>query len=245
MIDPEEGDRLVIEIDGPGASPETADPGAVLELVSALVALIAGNAKESEVDLTLAGLRITKKCIRVSVGVSAMSHATECAAQALRQVAGVSDVPRGLGGYVSRVREATFNLPRGQAANVIVGPWVRPVAVGAERPRPMDSMLSIRATPIRVGGNSPKARFTSPLESVPFTLDVSKGLARDIGKVLYQPLDIRALVQRDADRAITGGKLTSFRVMDTGDPETLWRDWYRSVTEPGEDSSDQGKGDDQ
>lgn len=233
-------DALVLEIAGPGVTPSTVDAALMLELSAALVALVAKNAEEDDLDLSLSGLRIINKCAAVVVGVNQMVNAERCAVESLRQVAGVTDGPKGSATLIARVRDAHRSLPPGHTAKVIVGPWARKIEPASAEPPPLDSILSVRATLMRVGGNDPVARFSSPIEAAPFTLRVSKQQAKELGHLLYQSVDIEARVARDAEGGIARGKLDRYARMDEGDPVELWGAWYRKMT--AEDAGADGGG---
>lgn len=225
---PSDIDRyLVLEIDGPGVSPETADAPYVLELAAAFFQLVKANANESG-EIRLTDLRIVDKCLAVLALPDNLEFAKMCAEDALRQIA-EGEPPRGGGEYVTRARNAIKYMPSDHRAKVWVGSWRRDVVVEPNViPEPLDAVLAIRATPIRVGGSRPAVRFRSDLEE-DFTLTTSKTIACDIGKYLYKEIDIDAVVHRDSDGLIINGKLTSFEPVVTGDPRAAWIEWYRSV----------------
>jgi len=219
---------VVLEIDGPGASPETVDAPALLEFAAAFFQLLKANADEAAEPLSLTHVQVIDKCAAVIVRPDNIALARACADEAIRQVAG-SDPPRGLGQLVNRVQAALRQLPSEQRAQVLIGPWRRHVLTEPDTTaQPMDSILAIRATPIRVGGRQPAVRFRSYLEE-DFTLNTTREVARLIGTHLYREVEIEATVRRAADGTIDGGRLVSFEPVETGDPRAAWREWFRSV----------------
>lgn len=106
---------------------------------------------------------------------------------------------------------------------------VMPADAEPREPSPMDEMLSIRATPMNVGGEAPWAWFRSPLEDG-FGIELSIEQARELGALLYREVDIVAFVSRGADGRIECGRLTSWELVEDGDPRPAWREWYRSVS---------------
>ena len=218
---------LALEIDGPEVSPETADVPAVLELASAFFQLVKANANEiGEIKLT--NLQIVDKCLAIIALPDNLELARNCAEEAVRQIAG-SDPPRGGGEYVTRARNAIKHMPSDHHARVLAGPWHRDVTIEQSPiPEPLDSVLAIRAVPIRVGGSRPAVRFRSEIEDE-FTLATTQTVAREIGQHLYREVDIDAIVRRDADGTIIGGKLISFDSVMDEDPRAAWSEWFQSV----------------
>jgi hypothetical protein len=115
----------------------------------------------------------------------------------------------------------------------MLGPRHSALALDEDDQAPLDSMLSIRATVLRVGVATPNAapavRFSSGLEDGPFTLQVSDTQLRQLSTRLLTEVDIEARVSRNADGAIERGKLERFDVVEGGDPRPAWREWFRAV----------------
>lgn len=115
------------------------------------------------------------------------------------------------------------------------GPGVSPETVDAAlvlRPhdvQPLDSILSVRAVPLQIGGLNPLAHFRSEFEPEPFTLSVTESLARKLGPYLYKEVDIEAKVARGADGRIERGRLEEFEPVEDGEPRPAWRAWFESV----------------
>lgn len=229
---------VVLEIDGPGASPELLDAPALLEFAAAFFQLLKANADDSEEPLVLNHVAIIDKCAAVIALPDRLDVAKACAEDAVRQIAG-GEPPKGGVALVERARASVRRLSSEQRAKVIVGPWRREVvAAPSSIPEPLDSILSIRATPIRVGGRRPAVRFRSDMEE-DFTLDTTQDIARSIGVHLYREVEIDALIRRATDGTISAGKLNAFEPVETGDPRPLWREWFRSVG--GDEWSDEGR----
>lgn len=226
---------VVLEIDGPGVSPKTVDAPALLEFAAAFFQLLKANADETAEPLSLTHVQVIDKCAAVIVMPDNLELARACADEAVRQVAG-SDPPKGAKELVGRVHSALRQLPSEQRARVLIGSWLRHIVTElAATADPLDSILAIRATPIRVGGSRPAVRFRSHLER-DFTLDTTREIARSIGAHLYREVEIEATVRRDADGSIGSGRLRSFEPVATGDPRPAWQEWFRSVA--GDDLDD-------
>lgn len=218
---------LVLEIDGPGVHPETADVPAVLELASAFFQLVVANADEVG-GIKLTNIQIQAKCLAIAALPDRLGVAKTCAQHAIIQIAG-GEAPKGCGKYVERMRAAIIRLPTNHSVKVLAGPWRGSVVAEKLRPEePISETISIRAIPIRIGGNRPAVRFHCESEDE-FTLTATQQKAREIGPYLYREIDIEALVQRDADGAIVGGQLVSFEPLSESDPRPAWREWFRSV----------------
>jgi hypothetical protein len=219
---------VILEIDGPGVSPETLDAAALLEFAAAFFQLVQVNASENG-GLTLTDVRIIDKCAAVLARPDRLELAKDSAEEAVRQIAGFGDIPKGGTAYVERARASVRLMPKEQRAKVLVGAWHRDVVAQTDMPpEPLDAILSVRATPIRIGGSRPAVRFRSDLEA-DFTLSTTQEIARRIGAYLYREVDIEGVVHRAADGTIADGRLNSFEPVSTSDPRPAWREWFRSV----------------
>lgn len=227
----EAGRSVALELDGPGVSPETVDAPLLFELAAAFFLLLQGNAEDAATPITLRGVHIIDKCLRLAVPVEHLEQARQFAEDAMRQMVGEQDPPRGLGLVADRGRSALGKLQPDQTAKIVVGKWERPLALPKQDDviLPNDSILSVRAVPVRVGGAKPLIRFKSMLEDEPFTLTATEEQARKLGALLYKEVDIDALISRAADGTIDGGKLVSFEPVIDGDPRPAWREWFKSV----------------
>lgn len=222
--------RVVLELDGPGVFPETVDAALVLELAAAFFALVQGNAVEDAAPIALRGIEILDKCVAIAVPVDAIELVLPYTEAARLQLIGEQEPPRGLTTIAERGRSALRRLPEDHTAKIITGTWTR--ALSLPKPRdvqPLDSILSIRAVPLRIGGINPLARFRSEFEPEPFTLSVTESLARKLGPYLYKEVDIEAKVGRSADGTIERGRLEEFEPVEGGDPRPAWRAWFESV----------------
>ncbi len=218
---------MVLEIDGPGVHPETADVPAVLELAAAFFQLVAANANEAG-GIKLTNIKIYDKCLAIAALPDRLDLAKTCAQYAVEQISG-GEVPKGCGKHVERARAAIIHLPTDHHVKVLVGPWHGNVVAEKQRSaEPINETISIRAIPIRIGGNRPAVRFRCELEDE-FTLMATQEQARDIGSCLYREIDIDASVQRDAEGTIVGGQLVSFERLSESDPRPAWREWFCSV----------------
>ena len=192
-LDPQ---HVLLELDGPGVSPQSVDAPAFLRLASAFFRLLKGNATASQRQLSLSSLEVIDKCVALSVGSDNPEGARVCAVEALRQIGG-EDPPRGLQQLAEEARASVRELPEGQRAKVIIGPWSHAVPAPPPAPAsPLDSLLSIRAVPLRAGGKRPAVRFMSQFEE-DFTLFVTEDQARTLGSLLYNEVEIEAVISRD------------------------------------------------
>lgn len=220
---------LVLEIDGPGATVASFDAPALLEFAASFFQLVRLNAGDSDEPLALTDVRVFDKCAAVAVKPDRLDVAKECAHSSVRQIAGTEPPPKGGTALVARARSAVGRLPTEQRAKVLVGAWEKDVvSVLSVIHPPLDSILSIRATPIRIGGRRTLVRFASDLED-DFTLEATKRLARELGPHLYSEVAIEARIRRAPDRSIESGTLVAFWPVQGGDPRPAWLEWYRSV----------------
>jgi hypothetical protein len=90
-----------------------------------------------------------------------------------------------------------------------------------------EAQVSLRATPVHVGGQQLEVTFDSKSEERPFTLDVTTEQARQVECFLNSAeIEIVALVARDAGGLIESGSLVGFEPVADGDATSAWRDWY-------------------
>lgn len=223
-------DRLLLELDSPGLQPGTVATSPLLELAASFFALVEANAAAQERSLDLVGLEILDKCVALAARPNDIRLAREMAELSRRQIGGLEELQHGTRERVERVREAMRQLGPGQVARVQIAAWSKTLkAVEQDVAPPLDSQLSIRARPIRIGGKRPMVRFESRLED-DFSLQTTQDTARQLGQFLWREVDIEAKVTRDVDGTIAGGTLISFEPVDEdADPQTAWRDWYRAV----------------
>ena len=213
---------VVLEVDGPDVHPGTADAPAILDLASAFFGLMQGAVKEDSAELTFKGLHIVDKCMAIVVPVNNVSLAKMYAEDAHEMIR-VSDSE-----VAKRARGALKRLGEGISVKVAADGWERAIELPVRAVRPVDSILCMRARPVRAGGAHPTVRFEG-LGEEPFTLSVTAEQARSLGSLLYREVEIVADVTRNVDFTIDRGRLRSFEEVADVDPVPLWRDWYRSV----------------
>lgn len=225
-------EELVLEIDGPGLHPSSVDALSFLELASAYFALVAAVAAKAGYTLRLEGLEVRDKCAGLVVQTSNGPIAKQSAMQTVRVLRNEAAPPRGGADHVRRFQKAArlYNEP-GHSIAAIGTNWKMPIAVSREtRPRPMDSLETLRVKTQRVGGREPSVRFSSVLEREEFTLHAaSEDLARALGNQLYREVEIQAMIERARDGTIVSGKVLAFEPLDASgdDPWSAWEQWHQ------------------
>jgi hypothetical protein len=232
-------DAIGIEIDADTVeghvSPETlADPITTLRLAVAFLELVDAVAADRDQDLVFRGLQVVDKCTAVFAHVNLPDAGRQCAVEALRYLGSAARAPRGIHARASAVREARAKLPRGYKALAFVGGTRRLLDASTRADGYPAATLSIRATPIRVGGKEPTVTLESAVEERTFTLRVAKDRAKELAKHLYAQVDIEAMVYRADDGLIESGHLVDFMPLEEGDPIEAWsafvRDGFRGST---------------
>ena len=220
-------DWILLEIDGPGVRPENLDVRAALALAHNYVDLVTALADEDAADLAFTGLKIIDKCVAFAFQATEPDLARREAKRAYRCVTGEEPPPKGAMVATRAFREALRRLPPNHIARVIAGAFRKDLTLTTTSPLPnAEAQISLRATPLRAGGQRPAVRFESKSEERPFTLDVTKDHARQVGRFLYSEIDIVARVRRDEDGFIESGSLVSFEPVTDDDATSAWRDWY-------------------
>jgi hypothetical protein len=220
-------DWILLEIDGPDLRPDKIDVRAALTVAHRYVDLMAALADDDAADLDFTGLRVIDKCVAFAFKANEPDLARREAKRALRCVTGQEQPPKGAVIASRELKEALRALPANQVARVIAGGFRQDLRAAAIVPSiAPESRISLRATPIRVGGSRPAVRFESKSEDRPFTLDVERDRARLVGRFLYSEIDIEALVTRDEEGFIELGRLLGFEPVTDDDATTAWRDWY-------------------
>lgn len=224
-------DAVLVEIDGPDVHPSTADAIQLLQLGSCFFRLVAANAEEQGGTLRFTNVAIRDKCAAVSVTADNIALARAAVDCAVEQISGVSeDLPRGTANDVKVLQDIISGLPGQHSAMARVSGWQTTIrAPGAARETYYGDWATIRATPLRIGGNRPTARFVSIVEAEPFTLRITKDQAREIGPFIYKVVDISAALKRSSDGLIVGGELQSFTPVLDGDPRPAWRAWFKEA----------------
>lgn len=226
---------LLFEVDGPNVHPTTVDALSLLEMAAAYFSLVAAEAAQRHVELHFQGLEVIDKCAAVRVFVSDQAIATLAARQAQQVLRGAAPPPRGGSENVKRFRKAAQRFevePHTYRIAAITPEGRLPLAVLREqRTRPMDSLVTLRAKPVRVGGDTPAVRFWSVLERDEFTLAATEEQARKLGTELYREVELEALIERGKDGVINGGKVLDFHPVDNEcvEPWDAWRKWYREA----------------
>lgn len=85
---------------------------------------------------------------------------------------------------------------------------------------------------VQLTGKPPKVRFESYLEREAFTLHASVEQIYGLIRYILREVDIEAVVERDPDGSIRGGRIVSFEPVDVandGDPWPAWEQWFREV----------------
>jgi hypothetical protein len=220
-------DWILLEIDGPDVRPENIDVRSALALAHGYVNLISALADEDATDLVFTGLKVMDKCVAFAFHANEPDLARREAKRAYRCAIGAEAPPKGAVMANRDLREALRHVPATQVVRVIAGNFRKdlkltaaPLSLSAE------AQVSLRATPVRAGGQRPAVRFESKSEERHFTLDVTKEHARHVGRFLYTEIDIVALVRRDEEGLIDSGTLLSFEPVTDDDATSAWRDWY-------------------
>jgi hypothetical protein len=227
--------ELLFEVDGPNVHPTTVDALSLLEMAAAFFSLVAAEAVQAGTQLDFHGLEVLDKCAAVRVNVSDKSTAISAARQAQQVLRGASPPPRGGSDPVKLFRKAAQRFEAGVPTfriAAITAEGQLPIAIPKDpRSRPMDTLVTLRAKPVRVGGDKPAVRFSSVLERDEFTLGADADLARRLGNELYREVELAAIIERGKDGVINGGKVLGFEVVDASvaDPWGAWRKWYQDV----------------
>jgi hypothetical protein len=220
-------DKLLLEIDGPDVHPYKVDVRAALALAHRYVDLVVALADEDAAELQFTGLQVLDKCVAFELASNEPDLARREAKRANRCVAGAESVPPGALTATRELRTALRRLPPTHVVHLKVGTFREEVKLAAASPiLSAEAQVSLRAVPLRAGGTTPAVRFESKSEERPFTLEVSKELARMVGRFLYSEIDIVALVKRDEEGLIESGRLVSFEPVTDDDATAAWRDWY-------------------
>lgn len=151
--------------------------------------------------------------------------------------------------YAKRLRTARNRLPEGYSAKVIAGPlesprWERPLETTEPEGLDVDETVDLRVRVIGVGGDQPRARFASDSEPTPFALAVKREIAKELGRHLYDEIDVTAIVRRDPDGQIRKGRLLEFFPLSDEAPGPAWIQWAREnvIAWGDEDGESDGNG---
>jgi hypothetical protein len=227
--DAEDGDDLVIEVDGEGVHLDTLDAPSVLELAVSYLLLLSKVADERGEEIEFVGLSSVEKCGQLRTTPTDPELARLLAVDATQLLASRERPGYGLQGVVQRVRQARAALPTHYTASVKVRGFER--VITAEPVSRLDeapfATASVRAELLRVGGIRPRAAFKSKAENRPFHLDVTKGQAERLAAHLYKTIDIVASVGRDREGNIEIGTLLEFYALSDGDPRAAWAEFLK------------------
>lgn len=221
----------MIEVDGEGVHLDTLDAPAVLELTVAYLNLLARCADERGEVLVFSGLRAFEKCGSLGTVPSDAEIARQAAAEAFRLLSAWEKPGYGLKSAVDRVRAAREALPGSYSAKVKVRGFERVISsrasVVTETPW---AATSLRAFVQRVGGKRPRATFSSKSEKKIFHLDLANTQqGTELGKCLYDTVDIVAVVVRDQDGNIERGTLREFHPIPPSEPGAAWKEWFKET----------------
>lgn len=224
--------QILVEVAGPGVDPTTVAAREMLALASAyLDALVRIVRDEEDHALVLTGVRIINKCAAISVHADRPDYAAAAGALARQYLANPTDAPRGAKSEIARLATAIRELPPTYSPSArfrtAAGERVfRLEVVVPDVALPAYEVISIRAEPIRAGGNRPVARFEARGEGKPFTLEADDwDTIRKVGSSLHKPCDLVAKVCRDTDGNIVAGEILSVDIPDHESREA-WERWY-------------------
>jgi hypothetical protein len=226
----DDGDELVIEVDGDGVHLDTLDAPGVLNLAVAYLELLRRCAADRDDTIEFRGLRAFEKCGSLGTHPSDPELARRAVVDAFNLLASWERPARGLKLAVDNVRAARAALPSNYRALVKMGGVERLIAAEAMSVLDQAPYVSttLRAHVQRVGGIKPRATFISNSERVRFHLDLRDAeQATSLGTYLYKVVDIVALVVRDASGNIEGGTLREFHPVADGSAGDAWGEWFR------------------
>ncbi len=222
-------ERTELELRIPVGTPETIDSGFLCRLGGQYLKLLERVAQEQGRELSFHGLRLEKGSTRALFATDNPESAQEAADEAAPYVSGEIEPPPGI---ASLARDVSNTLREGlgehQVADVIIGPWKRPLAARPEEVRALSAeTIALRVKVQRVGGVKPAIRVESAAEPFPFTLQVKPDDAPKLGARLYQEIDIVATVRRDDEERIVSGTLDEWEPLEEGGGVEAWREWFR------------------
>jgi hypothetical protein len=218
--------EFLIELDGPGVSPETVDTVQLLQLAEMAFRLVLKVSEGARATFTLRGLHVRDKCVAVAAVPSDMSAAQIGAARMIGLVDGREPPTHGIDGLVRDIREQLRKLPAGQAAKCLAGEWSHKLEAPPLPPERPWERTELRATVVRVGGIKPRAWFTSDSERDVFNVAADVEDAVALGQHLYTEVDVTLDVVRNADGAIEDGKVVEVVPLAEGDSAEVWRSWF-------------------
>jgi hypothetical protein len=226
--------ELLIEFGDHDFDPRDLDSRTALDLAAAYLDLIHKIGEDDEVELEFKGLEVRDKCVAIVVKTNRIEPTRRAATKAARYLADETP-PRRIAPLVQRVRSDVKRLPPQQRVAIMIGKRfqkVLDIKPSLQGP-PLASVVTLRATPVRIGGSHPAVRFRSDSEERAFTLELAGDpgqavdLARSLARFLYAELEIVAEVRRDEDGQIESGYLLEYHELSEGDASEAWLAWYR------------------
>jgi hypothetical protein len=221
-------DDVLIELDGPNVHPDTVDTQVLLRLAEAYFRLLGKVSEAKKIGVTLVGLSVVDKCAAVMSRSSNGAGARLLTDYAIQIVDGSELAPYGTEMAANDVRASLRGLPAGYQAKARAGSWERPLRLADERLRQFGwEEVELRVRVVKVGGVRPRAHFDSDSEAAPFVLSLSEDDAMELGKRLYQTVDIEARLVRDHSGEIEDGEVIAVHLLSDEDPKEAWRSWFR------------------
>jgi hypothetical protein len=224
-------DALQVELDGPGAHPETVDALAFLRITESYFRLLKRAAELKAANIVLTGLSIHDKCIAAVTVPNNPQLAAFYANIAADLIDGKSSPERGLETLTQEAQVALRALPHTQKVRVKAGRLYRNLAAAEEPVAQLPwEQISTRARVLRIGGFSlPRASFAARAQGA-FTLDVDESDLPKLGAHVWKDIELEAIVSYDAAGHIAGGRLVGFTPVAYGIDETAaWRSWFQKA----------------
>jgi hypothetical protein len=234
-------DRVKLEIDGPGITPQTVDAVAAIEIARAYFHLLIKFAAEHDEKLVFKGLGVEDKCVALTSSPSNPSVAEYGAFEVQRMLEKGLRPSKKLEGSYNALREALLLLPKDQRANALVsGKKLRLTAQPVEEFHSHVSATKLRVRVVGIEGiNRFRARFVSESEDRAFYLDVSESQAMDLAKSFQQEVEATVRLRRDSLGSIAGGELIEAKTIGPrGQAVEAWREWLAENAGDWEDVDD-------
>jgi len=210
-------------------TPQTVDGAALLQIAAGYVDFMQALARGEGEELAFTGIEIRSGSVCVASNPSSTRLAREYADRTAGYLEGVEEPPRGLESRTHNLGLAVKAAGLGKLIYVNVAGWRRPVRIPETKaPEVFWELTSFRATPIRAGGKEPRVRFESVTDGE-FSLRADAEIARKLGGLLYQEVEVTANVLRDADGAIRAGRVEDAIPLAEGDPIAAWREWLQQA----------------
>jgi hypothetical protein len=221
-------DDFLLELDGPGVSPQAVDSVRLLAFGSAYLNLLVRMASDEEAPIAFHGLAIEDKCVAIKVKPNDVEYARQLASTSAPYLSG-DRLARGLGSHVAAVQESLRAFPKEYKAKVIVGPWTQDLFIPETKPSAdlPTAIETMRASVQRVGGSDPRVRFKGLFDRYPFSVDISQAEAMALAPYLYRDVDIVIRVTRSADGKVAFCELMEFQPVSEDNPSEAWRGWFK------------------